>query len=322
MMKPARITLCCAIAALVTGNATAQTWPTRPIRLIMPFPPGGATDANARALAKEMEPFLGQPLVVDNRGGANAIIGSDLVAKAAPDGYTLMHISMAFAINPSTHKKLPFDTLRDFTPITNPVVGHGALLVVHPSVQARSVTELIALAKKQQLIYSSPGVGNVLHLITEAFSQRGGIRMLHVPYKGSGPALIAVLGAETQVMVVPPLTAMPHIRTERLRALGYSGAKRLDAMPDIPTIGEAGLPGFQLDTGWHAWFAPAKTPGHIVDRIYGAIHKSLQVPKLRDYFLTGGYQPVADPPAVFQKNFPLDVQRWSEIVRAAKITPE
>ncbi len=324
MIKPAQITLRCSIAALVlvAGNATAQTWPTRPIRLIMPFPPGGATDANARALAKEMEAFLGQPLVVDNRGGANAIIGSDLVAKAAPDGYTLMHISMAFAINPSTHKKLPFDTLRDFTPITNPVVGHGAMLVVHPSVQARSVTELIALAKKQQLIYSSPGVGNVLHLITEAFSQRGGIRMLHVPYKGSGPALIAVLGAETQVMVVPPLTAMPHIRTERLRALGYSGAKRLDAMPDIPTIGEAGLPGFQLDTGWHAWFAPAKTPGHIVERIYGAIQKSLQLPKLREYFLTGGYQPVADPPAVFQKNFPLDIQRWGEIVRAAKITPE
>ena len=315
---------------VLAAGARAQTlspralnaWPERPIRLIMPFPPGGATDANARALAKEMESFLGQPLVVDNRGGANAIIGSDIVAKAAPDGYTLMHISVAFAINPSTHKKLPFDSIRDFTAITNPIVGQGALLAVHPSVPARSVSELIAVAKKQQLSYSSPGIGNVLHLIAEAFSLRAGIQMLHVPYKGAGPAMIALLGGETQVMVVPPLIAMPHVKTERLRALGYSGAKRLDAMPDLPTIGEAGLPGFQIDTGWHAWFAPAKTPDKIIAQIYGAIHKSLQLPKLRDYFLAAGYQPTADPPAQFQKNVQADIKRWGELVRLAKIAPE
>ena len=314
---------CAAMLSADVGAQSASTaWPVRPIRLIMPFPPGGATDANARALAKEMESFLGQPLVVDNRGGANAIIGSDIVAKAAPDGYTLMHVSVAFAINPSTHKQLPFDTVRDFTPITNPVVGHGAVLAVHPSVAARSVTELIALAKKQQLIFSSPGVGNVLHLINEAFNLRAGIRMLHVPYKGSAPALVAVLGAEVQVMVVPGLTAIPHVRSERLRGLGYSGAKRLDALPNVPTIAEAGLSGFQQDTGWHAWFAPAKTPESIVSRIYSAIHQSLQLPKLREYFLTGGYEPVADPPAVFQKNFQADLKRWGELVRLAKITPE
>ncbi len=306
----------------VAAAQTAAAWPTRPIRLIMPFPPGGATDANARALAKEMEATLGQPLIVDNRGGANGIIGSDLVAKATPDGYTLMHISMAFAINPSTYKKLPFDPIRDFTPITNPVVGHGAFLVVHPSVPARSVTDLIALAKKQQLIFSSPGVGNVLHLINEAFNVRAGIRMLHVPYKGSGPALIAVLGGEAQVNVVPPLTATPHVRAERLRALGYSGAKRLEAMPDLPTIGEAGLPGFQLDTGWHAWFAPARTPDSIVMKIYNAIHKAVQTPRTRDVFIAAGYEPVADHPAVFQKNVAADIKRWGEIVRLAKIAPE
>ncbi len=308
------ITLC--------ADAAAQAWPTRPIRLVMPFPPGGATDANARALTREMEVHLGQPLVVDNRGGANGIIGSDIVAKAAPDGYTLMHISMAFAINPSTHKKLPFDPIRDFTPITNPVVGHGSLLVVHPGVPARSVTDLVALAKKQQLTYSSPGVGNVLHLITEAFSVRAGIRMLHVPYKGSGPALVAVLGGEVQVNVVPPLTATTHVRAERLRALGYSGLKRLETMPELPTIAEAGLPGFHLDTGWHAWFAPAKTPDAIINRIYGAIHKALQTPKMREVFKAAGYEPVADPPAVFQKNVIADIKRWGEIVRIAKIEPE
>ena len=317
-------------AMMLAAGAAAQTlsarainaWPERPIRLIIPFPPGGATDANARTLAKEMERFLGQPLVVDNRGGANAIIGSDLVAKAAPDGYTLMHISIAFAINPSTHKKLPFDSVRDFTPITNPIVGQGALLAVHPSLAARSVTELVALARKQQLSFGSPGIGNVLHLIAEAFNLRAGIQMLHVPYKGAGPAMIALLGGETQVMVVPPLIAMPHIKTERLRPLAYSGSKRLAALADVPTIGEAGLSGFQMDTGWHAWFAPAKTPDKIIAQIYSAIQKSLQLPKLRDYFLAAGYQPVADPPAQFQKDVQADIKRWGELVRHAKIAPE
>ncbi len=318
---------CVAIAlAADAGAQTAltnpgQAWPTRPIRLIVPFPPGGATDANARIIAKEVENVLGQPLVIDNRGGANAIIGSDLLAKAAPDGYTLMHISVAFAINPSIYKKLPFDTSRDFTPITNPIVGQGSLLAVNPSVPAKSLSELIALAKKQQLSFSSPGVGNVLHLIATGFSLRAGIEMLHVPYKGAGPALTALLGGEVQVMVVPVVIAVPHIKSGRLRPLGYSGAKRLPAIADVPTIGEAALPGFQMDTGWHAWFAPAKTPAHIVTLIHSAIRKSLQVPAVREYLLTGGYETVADPPSEFQKNFQNDLKRWGELARAAKIAP-
>src|SRR5688572_12779073 len=329
----ARYPLCClmpavACAALAAealaqtaSSSSGQAWPTRPIRLVVPFPPGGATDANARVIAKEVENVLGQPLVIDNRGGANAIIGSDIVAKAAPDGYTLMHISIAFAINPSTYKKLPFDTSRDFTPITNPIVGQGSLLAVNPTLPAKSVTELIALARKQQLTFSSPGVGNVLHLIATGFSLRAGIEMLHVPYKGAGPALTALLGGEVQVMVVPPVIAIPHIKSGRLRPLGYSGAKRLPAIADVPTIGEAGLPGFQMDTGWHAWFAPAKTPAQIVTLVYGAIQKSLHVPAVRDYLLAGGYEPTADPPAEFQKNFQNDLKRWGELVRLARIEP-
>lgn len=311
-----------AIALCSTGAFAQGTYPDRPIRLIMPFPPSGATDANARLIAREMEPVLGQPIVVDNRGGANAVIGSEIVAKAAPNGYTLMHISMAFAINPSTRKSLPFDPIRDFTPITNPIVGQGATLVVHPSVPARSVNELIALAKKQKLSFSSPGVGNVLHLIAEAFNSRAGIQLTHVPYKGSAPSMLALLGGEVQMAVLPALIVMPHLKTEKLRALGYSGVKRLPALPDVPTISEAGLTGFALDTGWHAWFAPAKTPDPIIQKIYGAIKKSLEVPKVRDYLVNGGYDIVADPPAVFQKNVPLDIKRWGEIVRIAKIIPE
>ena len=311
-----------ACTLLLTPNAAAQAWPQRPIRLIMPFPPGGATDANARALAKEMEGPLGQSIIVDNRGGANGIIGSDLVAKAAPDGYTMMHISAAFAITPSTYKKLPFDPIRDFTPFTNPIVGNGALLIVHPSVPARSVNELIAVAKKQQLIFSSPGIGNVLHLINEAFNSRAGIRMLHVPYKGAGPALIALLGAEAQVMIVPPLTATVYVKADRLRALAYSGAKRLDTLPEIPTIGEAALPGFHIDTGWHAWFAPAGTPVAIINRIHLEIQRGLKDPKLRDYFTAGGYVPAGNSPTEFRATFLADLKRYGEIVRAANIEPQ
>ena len=310
------------IAVAVGSGAHAQSYPDRPIRLIVPFPPGGGTDANARALAREMEGLLGQPLVIDNRGGANGIIAGDLVAKAAPDGYTLFYTSVAFAINPATHKKLPFSPTRDFTPITNVVVGQGSLLAVNPALPAKTVTELIALAKERQLTFGSPGVGNVLHLIGTAFSVRAGIHMLHVPYKGSGPAMTALIAGEVQVMVVPPLISVSHIKGGRLRALAYSGAKRLDAMPDVPTISEAGLPGFQMDTGWHAVFAPAKLRDDIVKRVYVAIQKAVQSPKLREYFLVAGYQPTAEPPAQFQKNFQGDLKRWGELVRLAKIVPE
>ena len=313
------------VAWVVSGaltSAHAQTYPNRPIRFVIPFPPGGATDALGRSLAREVEGVLGQPLVIDNRGGANGIIACDLVAKAAPDGYTVLYTSVAFAINPSTHKKLPFEVSRDFTPITNPIVGQGSLLAVNPALPAKTVPELIALAKERQLAFGSPGVGNVLHLIGTAFNVRAGIDMLHVPYKGAGPALTALLGGEVQVMVVPVVIALPHLKTGRLRPLGYSGAKRLGAIPDVPTISEAGLPGFQMDTGWHAVFAPAKLPDPIVMRIYTAIEKALQSPKLREYYLASGYQPTADTPARFQKDFQSDLKRWGDLARLAKIVPE
>jgi tripartite-type tricarboxylate transporter receptor subunit TctC len=322
--------LCVAIPAIASAAVstardvhaqTTQVWPTRPIRLVLPFPPGGATDTNARVIAREMEPVLGQPLVFDNRAGANSIIGCDIVAKAAPDGYTIMYISVAFAINPSTHKKLPFDTARDFTPITNPIVGQGSLLAVNPSVPAKSVPELIALAKKQKLSFSSPGVGNVLHLIMSGFMQRAGIEMLHVPYKGAAPAMTALMAGEVQAMVVPPVVAVPHIKSGKLRPLGYSGAKRLPVIADVPTIAEAGLTGFAQDSGWHAMFGPAKMPQHIVDRLHDAVQKSLQVPSVREFLQAGGYEPTADTPAVFQKNFRDDLTRWGALARAAGIDP-
>jgi tripartite-type tricarboxylate transporter receptor subunit TctC len=321
-MHCARFVLYAFLTWIGVTSLFAQNYPNHPIRLIVGTAPGGTQDGNARTIAREMEGLLGQPIVIDNRGGANGIIGYDIVAKAAPDGYTLLYTAVAFAINASVYKKLPFNVSKDFTPITSIAVGQGALLVVHSSVPVHTVKEFIALAKEKQLSYSSPGIGNGMHLITEAFDSRAGIKMLHVPYKGAGPALNALLGAEVQAMFIPPLIVAQHIKVGRLRPLGYSGAKRLEGMPEVPTISEAGLPGFQMDNGWHALFGPAKMPSEIVNKIYTAANTALQSPKMKEYFANIGYEPTGEPPAQFQKTFQADIKRWGDIARMANVQPE
>jgi len=314
-------------AALLTGIcacnfATAQTYPDHPIRLIVGTAPGGTQDGTARMVSKEVEALLGQPIVVDNRGGANGIIGYDIVAKSAPDGYTLLHTAVAFAINATVYKKLPFDVSRDFIPITNIAVGQGALIVVHSSVPAHTTKELIELSKQKQLSYCTPGIGNGMHLITEGFNTRAGIKMLHVPYKGAGPALNALLSAEVQVMFIPPLIVAQHIKSGRLRALAYSGTKRLNQMPDVPLISEAALPGFHMDSGWHGWFAPAKTPPSVINKLYASVHKVLETPKMKEFFVSIGYEAGGESPAQFQKTFEADKKRWGEVARLAKVTAD
>jgi tripartite-type tricarboxylate transporter receptor subunit TctC len=308
-----------ALALSAVPAFAADNYPNRPIRLVIATATGGAQDANGRTLARQVEAQMGQSFVIDNRAGANGIIGYDIVAKALPDGYTLLNTSVAFIINPSVYKTLPFDVSRDYAPITNYVVGQGALLVVHPSVAARNVKELIALARERQLSYSSPGIGNGLHLLSAAFSVQAGVNMLHVPYKGAGPALTAVLGGEVQTMFVSPPPSVQHVKSGRLRALGYSGRTRLEALPELPTIAEGGLPGYQLDTGWHAWFAPARTPAPILARLHAEIEKAVQLPRLRDYYVNNGFLPTAEPPPQFEKTFRADIKRWGDIARAAKI---
>jgi tripartite-type tricarboxylate transporter receptor subunit TctC len=317
----ALIALVCAFIATI-DTTLAQTFPDHPIRLIVGTAPGGTQDGTARMLAREVEVLLGQPIVVDNRGGANGIIGNDIVAKAAPDGYTLLHTAVAFAINATVYKKLPFDVSRDFIPITNIAVGQGALINVHATVPVHTMKELIELAKQKQLSYSTPGVGNGMHLITEAFNARAGIKMLHVPYKGAGPALNALLSAEVQVMLIPPLIISQHIKAGRVRAVAYSGAKRLEGLPEVPLISEAGLPGFTMDNGWHAWFAPARTPPAVINKLYGAIRTVLDMPKMKEYFVSIGYEVAGNTPAQFQKIFEADKKRWGEIAKLAKVTAE
>ncbi|MGZ5119328.1 MAG: tripartite tricarboxylate transporter substrate binding protein [Burkholderiales bacterium] len=300
-------------------SASAQSYPNRPVRLVMPFPPGGNVDAFGRILARQIEGQLGQPVVVDNRAGANGIIGVDIVAKAPPDGYTLLDTSFSFVINPSIYRKLPYDTEKDFAPITNFAMGLGYVLTAHPSVPVQTVRDLVALAKKTPLRYSSPGVGNGQHLAGELLATKAGIQLLHVPYKGGGPALTAVLGGEVQLTFTAAAVGAPHIKSGKLRALGFSGAARLASLPEVPTIAESGVPDFAYDSGWHGLFAPAKTPASVVNRLYTEVAKAVQEPKLREFLIAGGYEPKADPPAEFTKLFRADIKKYGDIVKAAHI---
>lgn len=303
--------------------ASGQGYPNRPIHLLMPFPAGGTPDALARTLATQVGSQLGQNIVVDNRTGANGVIAYEMAAKSAPDGYTLVQATPSFALNTFIFRKLPY-SIKDFTPITNIAQGFGYLLLVHPSVPATSIKELITLAKNKDkpLAYGTPGVGNTLHLATELFNSRAETNMLHVPYKGVAPALTALLGGEIQVMLVQPPAGVAQVKAGKLRALGFTGAKRWDGMPNVPTITESALPGFVAHFTWNAWYAPAKTPRDIVLRLQGEVHKALQVPKVRDFFVDGGWEPLASSPEALRAYVDAELKRYAQAVQLAKIQPE
>jgi tripartite-type tricarboxylate transporter receptor subunit TctC len=324
-MKP--IYLVAAAVAVATlaaaGAAQAQSYPSRPVRVLIPFPPGGNVDVFGRVLWPQVEKELGQTVVIDNRGGANGILGSHIVSNATPDGYTLLHVSFSFAVNPSIVKKLPFDVEKDFAPVTDVALGTGYLMVSNPGFPPKTVKELIALAKQQpgRVRYSSAGVANGQHLAGELFATKAGIEMLHVPYKGGGPAVLAVVSGEVQLHFPAPAVGIPHVKAGRLRGMSFTGSKRLAALPDVPTVAET-IPGFLADAGWHGVFAPAKTPPAILSKVQQSIHKALQVPHVRDYFLNNGYEPQGHTPAEWAKLFRADLKRYAEITRAAKIEPQ
>lgn len=308
-------------AILLSGLAAAQQYPSRPVRLVVPFPAGGNVDVFSRVLFRQVETEIGATFVIDNRGGANGIVGADVVKNATPDGYTVLNTSFGFAVNPAILKKMPFDIVRDFAPITNVATGLGYLMVVHPGLPVKNTAELIALAKKQPLRYSTAGVGNGQHLAGALLASMAKVDMLHVPYKGGGPAVAAVASGEVQVHFPAGSVGVPQHKAGRVRAIAFTGAKRLSSLPEIPTVGET-VTGYVADAGWHGMFGPAKLPMPIARKLQQAVHKALQEPKVRAHFVDNGYEPNGDSPEIWAKLFREDVKRFADIAKAAGIEPQ
>jgi tripartite-type tricarboxylate transporter receptor subunit TctC len=312
--------LALAFAAVIPANA--QQFPTRPVRMVVPYPPGGANDIIARLLAPRMGEQFGQNVVVDNRGGGNTIIGSELVARAVPNGYTLLIIAAGHAINPSLYPKLPYDTARDFIPVS--LVGDGAyVLVAHPSAGVSTPAELIAAAKSKpgQIAYASSSTGNLTHLAAELFNALAGVKMLHVPYKGGNPAMADLLGGRVAVFFSTVAVARPHLQSGKIRGLGVTTTRRTQALPGMPTIAEAGLPGYEV-SGWYGLVAPAGTPAHVIARLHGAVQTALRQPEIRERLLGVGVETVEASSAEFGTKINAELAKWDKVVRPLGITPE
>ena len=300
----------------------AQNYPSHTIRLVVPSSPGGGTDIVGRMLAQKLSEQLGQQVVVDNRAGAGTIIGNDAVAKSAPDGYTLLMGLSTLAINPSMYAKLPYDALRDFAPISQSVAACN-VLILHPSVPARTVTGLIALAKAKpgSLTFGSAGVGTNPHLSGELFKSLARIDMVHVPFKGSGQSVISQLAGEIAANFPSVPTAMPYIRAGRLRALGVTTLKRAQALPDVPSIAEAGLPGYEA-TQWFGLLAPAGTPRPIIDRLYQESSRALRTADMKERMTAEGLEVVGGTPEEFASYIRSETEKWTQVIKAAGIKPQ
>ena len=311
----------CALAATQVGSATAQTYPAKPIRIIVPQSAGGSTDLVARPLAQKLADALGQPVVVENRPGAGSVIGTDLVAKAAPDGYTLLAVAASVTMSPSLYK-LPFDPVRDLVPISQ-LTSLPNILVVHPSLPVKSVQELILFAKARpgQLNFGSSGIATGTHLSMELLMYMTGIRMVHIPYKGGSLNVNALIGGETQVNFSTISTALPHVHSGRLRALAVSTVKRAAAAPDVPAIAEAGVKGYDYSS-WIGLLAPAKTPPGIIARLNAEAVKAIRTPEIKAILAVEGSEPVGNSPDEFDAIMRSEVARWMKVVRAAGIKEE
>jgi tripartite-type tricarboxylate transporter receptor subunit TctC len=319
MMKKAFAGAC--VLALAAA-AHAQGYPQRPVRLVVPFPPGGANDVLGRVLGARLGHAMGQQIVVDNRGGANSIIGCDLVAKAMPDGYTILIVPGSHAINPSLYRKLPYDTLKDFASVS--LIGNGAyVLLANPSLPANDTRDLVALAKAKPaaLNYASAGVGNITHLAVELFSKSAGIKLTHVPYKGGGPAVNDVVAGHVSLYFGTVALAGPLLKSGRVKALGVSTAKRSSALPDVPTIAESGVPGFQL-SGWYGLLAPAKTPAAIVARLNSETSKAVRDPDVKQRLAGLGIEAAGGSPAELDRVVRSDMARWRQVISELGVTAE
>jgi tripartite-type tricarboxylate transporter receptor subunit TctC len=305
------------LAHLFSGPALAQ-YPTRPIRLIVPAAPGGGTDITARSFVPALQDNLGQPVVIENRGGAGGVIGSDVVAKAAPDGYTLLLCYVSHATNPTLAEKLPYDTLRDFAPIT--LVSHEpTVLVTHPSVPANSLAEFTAWAKAQhgKLSYATDPA-SAGFLAAELYKQQAGVRVEYIPYKGSGPASADVLAGHVPYMWSVISIITPHVKAGKMKGLAIAAERRAPGLPDVPTTAEGGMPDFHV-SGWYGLLAPAKTPKAVIDRVHAAAAKALKDEAVLARLATSGSQPIGAGPEAFDAHIRREIARWDKVLKAAGI---
>ena len=314
--------LAVAVLSTLCASAAEIAYPTKPVRLIVPYAPGGAVDGVGRLIAQDIAPRLREQFVVDNRGGGGGIIGIDIAAHSVPDGYTLLVGSVAVASMPGLYKRLPFDPVRDFAPITIAITG-TYLLAVNPAVPANSVEELTALAKTNpgKLNFGSSGTGSTIHLAGEMLKSMAKINIVHVPYKSAGLAMTDVIGGQIQMLFGPVLVLQPMVKAGKLKALGVTSPQRSSLVPEVPTIAEAGVPGFEV-SGWYGLLAPAATPPAIINRIYAETKKGLESDAMKTRLKSQGLEPLGLSPEQSLKFLKEDIARWSQIIREAGISPE
>lgn len=322
MNKINKLTVIFLLAAATLPVQAQTTYPTRAVRLIVPSSPGGGTDISARILAPQLTQFLGQQVIVENRPGAGTMIGGEAVARAAPDGYTLLMGISTLAINPAMYKKVTYDALKDLAPISQ-AVSLSNVLVVHPSLPPRNVREFVAFVKARpgQINFASAGVGTSPHLSMELLLVLAKLNMVHVPYKGSGPGVTDLVAGHVPVMMPNMLSAQPHIKTGRLRALGVTGIKRAPGAEDIPTIAEAGVPGYEA-VQWYGVLAPGATPRDIITKLHAGTVRALQNPDVRQRLLNDGAEPVGSSPEEFAAYLRSETEKWAKVIKAAGIKPE
>ena len=305
--------------AAVSGYSSAQDFPSKPLRLVVGSTPGGGTDISARLIAPKMSEQLGQQVVVENRPGATTTIGVNYVVRSAPDGYTMLMGVSSLAINPHILKNVPYDALKDLAPVTQVLVAPN-IMVAHPSLPIRTVKDLVAFARARpgQLNFAAGGAGSSQHLAIELFLYMTGTKIVHVPYKGQGMALIDVVAGQVSLMMANVISALPHVRSARLRALGVTGSKRTTVAPDIPTIAEAGVPGYEV-LQWYGVLAPAATPREIIGRLHGVIAHAVQDPKIRERIVADAGEPVGNTPDEFSAILRADYKKWGDVIRKAGI---
>jgi tripartite-type tricarboxylate transporter receptor subunit TctC len=310
------------VIAVDVAGAQTDAYPSRPVRLIVPFAAGGLNDVVARLVAPYLERALGQPFIIDNRPAASGIVGTDATAKATPDGYTLLMVASSFTVIPATHQKVPYDAQRDLAPIVM-VAKNALLFLVNPKVPAKSLAEFVALAKADpgKFNYASPGAATQTHLVVELFSQRAGIKLQHIPYRGGAPAMTAMVAGDTQFTAISTLLSLPQIQSAALRAIASGSLTRDPQLPDLPTVAEQGFPGFEA-IQWIGLLTTAGTPNQIIERLNAEINRALRDPDLIAKFAQQGIAPAGGTPADFQRTIATDLRNWTETARAANIKAE